>query len=122
MREARMRIGVILVLVLLGAVRHAHSQRAEENSTDAALPGCVETLGTSAAQGFGAGYCVGMVRVILTTASIWNSCPPANVTPALAVRVVVAYVNQNANRMHESFELLAVEAIRDAWPCKCDGQ
>ena len=38
--------------------------------------------------------------------------------PAQAVRVVVAYVNQNANRMHESFEVLAVEAIRDAWPCK----
>jgi hypothetical protein len=38
--------------------------------------------------------------------------------PAQAVRVVVAYVNQNANRMHKSFEVLAVESIRDAWPCK----
>ena len=113
-----MRIGVILVLALLGAVRQAHSRSPDVNSANAALPGCVETLGTSPTQGFGAGYCVGMVRVILNTASMWNSCPPANVTPALAVRVVVAYVNQNANRMHESFEVLAVEAIRDAWPCK----
>jgi hypothetical protein len=118
MQEARIRIGVILVLALLGAVRHAHSQSADVNSANAALPGCVETLGTSPTQGFGAGYCVGMVRVILNTASMWNSCPPTDVTPALAVRVVVAYVNQKANRMHESFEVLAVEAMRDAWPCK----
>ena len=63
-------------------------------------------------------YCLGVVRTILNTASMWNFCPPAEISPALAVRVVMAYANQNASRLHDAFEVLVVEALREAWPCK----
>jgi hypothetical protein len=42
----------------------------------------------------------------------------AEISPALAVRVVMAYANQNVSRLHDAFEVLVVEALREAWPCK----
>jgi hypothetical protein len=34
------------------------------------------------------------------------------------IRVVVAYIEARPNRMHENFNFLAIEALRDAWPCR----
>jgi hypothetical protein len=43
---------------------------------------------------------------------------PDGVTTGQMVRVVVAYIDAQLARMHEEFNLLALEALRDAWPCK----
>jgi hypothetical protein len=34
------------------------------------------------------------------------------------VRVVVAYIDARPERMHESFAVVALEALQAAWPCK----
>jgi hypothetical protein len=34
------------------------------------------------------------------------------------VRVVIAYIEARPSRMHENFDLLALEALRTTWPCK----
>jgi Rap1a immunity proteins len=45
-------------------------------------------------------------------------CVPDRSTVGQAVRVVVAYIDQRPERMHEYFEVLALEALRRAWPCR----
>jgi hypothetical protein len=34
------------------------------------------------------------------------------------IRVIVRYINERPERMHEHFELLALEALQQAWPCR----
>jgi hypothetical protein len=35
-----------------------------------------------------------------------------------AVGVVVRYIDQRPERMHEKFMTLALEALQQAWPCR----
>jgi Rap1a immunity proteins len=35
-----------------------------------------------------------------------------------AVKAVVAYIDQHPERLHERFEVLALEAMQQAWPCR----
>jgi hypothetical protein len=44
-------------------------------------------------------------------------CFPAGSTRGQAVRIVVAYIDQNPARLHELFATLAIEALHRAWPC-----
>jgi hypothetical protein len=50
----------------------------------------------------------------------WACCldVPDKVTINQASRVVIAYIEARPARMHEPFNELALEALRDAWPCK----
>jgi Rap1a immunity proteins len=43
---------------------------------------------------------------------------PKGVTPTQQIRVVIAYIEARLAQMHELFDWLAFEALRDAWPCK----
>jgi hypothetical protein len=47
-------------------------------------------------------------------------CIPQNATNSQMVRVVIQYIDQRPQRMHEHFTALAYEALRTAWPCKPD--
>jgi Rap1a immunity proteins len=50
---------------------------------------------------------------------IEDSCIPfGSVTQDQMVRVVVQYIDSRPTRMHEAFGKLALEAMRDGWPCK----
>jgi hypothetical protein len=50
--------------------------------------------------------------------SVLGFCVPDRSTVGQAVRVIVAYVDQRPERMHEHFEVLVLEALRRAWPCR----
>jgi Rap1a immunity proteins len=67
-------------------------------------------------QAFDIGFCAGLV-IGLGSASP-NICPESGVTDGQAVRVVVKYIDDRPQRLHEDFRALAVEALRAAWPCK----
>ena len=43
---------------------------------------------------------------------------PSAVVAIQTVKVVVAYIEARPARMHESFNALALEALRTAWPCR----
>ena len=45
-------------------------------------------------------------------------CMPSGVTYEQGVRIVIAYIEARPQRMHESFGLLALEALTAASPCK----
>jgi Rap1a immunity proteins len=42
---------------------------------------------------------------------------PPGVTYEQGVRIVIAYIEARPRRLHESFGLLAREALMAAWPC-----
>jgi hypothetical protein len=100
------------------------------------LPGCQEFVVRNGAISARSGLCGGVVRGIvymgkdqsllqldyssLQSAVVWVYCldVPYKVTVAQAVRVVVSYIEARPARMHEPFNDLALEALREAWPCK----
>ena len=63
---------------------------------------------------FKAGLCSGIGRA---TANNF-SCFPVGVTFGQMVRVVVTYIDARPARLHESFLVLAREALQEAWPCQ----
>ena len=70
------------------------------------------------------GMCVGMVDALDFLMSElpeedkkYRSCPPSDATLKQTVQVVIKYINERPERMNESFKKLAIEAIREPWPC-----
>jgi Rap1a immunity proteins len=45
-------------------------------------------------------------------------CSPNDVSYEQMIRVVLAYIERRPQRMHEDFLVLAIEAMRQAWPCR----
>jgi len=68
--------------------------------------------------------CYGMIKTItslngrgkLTRHS--RFCSPQGSTIVQYLRVVIRFVKQRPNRHHEPFAVLALEALRTAWPCR----
>jgi Rap1a immunity proteins len=71
---------------------------------------------------FNEGYCVGKIAMVMTLASAellgHRICPPKGAIADQGVRVVVAFLEANPQRLHEPFSFLAYEALARAWPCK----
>jgi hypothetical protein len=69
---------------------------------------------------FYAGVCAGSITAFnFVSRSLKNGfCFPQGATHSQMVRVVVAYIEARPARMHEDFRDLALEALREAWPCK----
>ncbi|WP_371260821.1 Rap1a/Tai family immunity protein [Bradyrhizobium sp. Cp5.3] len=71
-----------------------------------------------------AGACEGMIE----TAMIFSpnlpanvrACPPAQGSPLQSAKVLLRYVDGNPDRVSEPGITLALEALRDAWPCHGD--
>jgi hypothetical protein len=61
-------------------------------------------------------YCAGVIDGLGWADS--GICPPAGATSGQAVRVVVKYIDDRPERLHEKFYTLALEALRAAFPCK----
>jgi hypothetical protein len=122
----------VITSICLGLTAAAAQQltiaraKAEDNYVNSAnnwLPACMSFLGaTPTASSLLEGICVGEVSAIAFLAQDHNpwGCAdiPEVVTLKQKVQVVVHYIEDRPNRMHESFKLLAVEAIVDAWPCR----
>jgi hypothetical protein len=121
-------IGGVLMALTIMAVAAAEGGLASANQL---LPGCRAYLSprsTSAtfSNGFNQGICAGIVGAIANMVSgdlgvtgNWRCAKvPDGVTGEQAVRVVVRYIEERPNRMHESFEALTLEAILQAWPCR----
>jgi len=71
-----------------------------------------------------ANFCSGVVHGLAYLSNSlppdFRSCVPETSNAQQKARVVVKYIEANPERMHEHFELLAVEAFHYAWPCSSD--
>jgi Rap1a immunity proteins len=67
-------------------------------------------------------FCAGQIAGIMVLGQFLvptlRFCPPTGWTRQQGLRVVVAFFDANPHRLHEPFSVLAVEALRKAWPCK----
>ena len=106
--------GIILVT---GVMTISEGVADDYLSANSRMPGCRTLLrqeqGT-AAQSFDQGMCLGLISALASL----TKCRPSEVTRGQIVNVVVQYIDARPTRLHEDFELLALEAVIAAWPCQ----
>jgi len=74
------------------------------------------------ATNFESGYCLGVVKTLMTLGGLLHekvqSCSPGSARGDQGVRVVLLYMQQHPELLHQSFLILATDALRQAWPCR----
>jgi hypothetical protein len=110
--------GVGLLLALMDGGAGAQQQR-NVDSAHFMLPHCKRFLDVPGKGTFTEGVCAGSITTLGFVGQVLNKrfCYPASVTNEQMVRLVVAYIEARPARMHEDFRTLALEALREAWPC-----
>jgi len=76
---------------------------------------------TFAENPFGMGYCAGVVRGVVNSASFFLSdtvCLPASVTAASAVWVIIRYLNDHPGFLYDTDTKLVLRALQEAYPCR----
>jgi hypothetical protein len=106
-------IAFAAALALLGQQGIASAQ----SDIGTASAGCRDAISNTERNPYLRGLCGGIVRAIFHLESVLGFCVPDRATVGQAVRVVILYIDQRPARMHEHFEHLAIEALRQAWPC-----
>jgi Rap1a immunity proteins len=71
-----------------------------------------------------AGSCEGMIETAMLfspnlPANV-RACPPAQGSVLQSARVLLRYIDNNPDRVNEPGITIAIEAFRDAWPCRGD--
>jgi len=121
--------GVALALTVTAAEA---AQEVDRNSANYVMLGCRNALDPKSVESpYLQGSCVGIIRGIAFVAALLRggsdddphrrwlcASSPTEATNGQLVRVVVAYIEARPARMHESFPVLALEALRAAWPCR----
>jgi hypothetical protein len=116
----RHAIAITAAMALLGQQSAAAQQ--DTGSADYVIVGCRDGMSGENRQPFRQGLCGGIVQTILFFGRTnFNVCMPEGVTMGQAIRVVVAYIDQRPERMHERFETLAIEVLQQSWPCQKAG-
>jgi hypothetical protein len=119
---ARIRL-LAVVLVMLPTSAFAQGSSLSANTI---LPGCQALAGGNTPESptvtFFAGKCAGYLEMLLVARILsngqWGACVPVGVNTRQAAKVVVAYVEQRPQLLHEPLGVLADQAIRAAWPCR----
>lgn len=106
--------GIILVAAIVASCKASFAE--EDVSANTAMPGCREAENYNSPNIYKRGLCMGIVSTLLDLDP--KICLPPSITNFQAVRVVVKYIDARPARLHESFKVLAGEALRAAWPCK----
>lgn len=75
---------------------------------------------------FGAGYCLGVINTVASMRELVNDgaprssqiCLPPSPTPGQLARIFVKYMKANPEKLHLNESLIAVAALRGAFPCE----
>jgi hypothetical protein len=116
----RHAIGIAACVALLAQQGAASAQQRQDlDSANHVMVGCRAFVNNADHTYYLQGSCAGRVATIhYFGASRLGVCMPDGVNVGQAVRVVVAYIDARPARMHERFELLAAEALHQAWSCR----
>ena len=72
-----------------------------------------------------AGVCEGMIETAMLFSpnlpADVRACPPAQGSTLQSAKVLLRYLDNNPDRASEPGITVAIEAFRDAWPCRGDG-
>jgi hypothetical protein len=114
-----MRPGFIGLAMLALTATAAHPAEDKHLSANEILPGCKALLGEKIlSTDFSQGRCAGILIGLVYSARIYGACVPADAPGGQLLRVAVTYIDRQPERWHEDFRLLALEAMKRAWPCK----
>jgi hypothetical protein len=107
---------------------NADAQTSANFSANYLVPACQDFQATGEGRArrvdtaFIQGICLGIIADLHSVGRLLPGsvgwCGPSDATYGQLVRVVVAYIERRPQRMHEDFRTLALEALRDAWPCR----
>ena len=93
--------------------------QAGRNSANDYMPGCRSFESDKLGDPYLSGFCIGTISTLASVGPAFlNICMPGTATIGQAIRIVVRYIDGQPARLHESFVVLATEALRAAWPCK----
>ena len=71
-----------------------------------------------------AGSCEGMIETAMLFSpnlpADVRGCPPTQGSTLESAKVLLRYLEKNPDRLNEAGITLAIEAFRDAWPCRGD--
>jgi Rap1a immunity proteins len=101
-------------IAMLSVTGHAEERAASANDV---MKGCHAFIKKSDSDAFLKGVCAGVAHALSGIAWTREVCVPSGVTVRQEVRVVAAYIDARPARLHEDFRQLALEALKDAWPC-----
>lgn len=112
-------------IVLFSALFCSADAFAQDGSASYYLPECrlssVERL-NSTDDVIKAAHCGGMLYALVSSAPFLEQprrfCPPAGIRVSQVAQVVVRYIESVPNRQREPFIPLALEGLRQAWPCR----
>jgi hypothetical protein len=110
---------IAAALALLGQQGPAVAQTRDVMSANAVVPGCRSFLANDNQNVIAMGACSGVISTIFYfSRTHFGVCLPVGANRGQAISVVVRYIDQRPERMHERFEDLALEALQQAWPCR----
>ena len=107
----------IATALALPAQQDAAVAQAPESAYRAML-GCRDFVANANSNMYLQGVCAGVVRSLVFVGRSLGICRPSGANVAQSAKVVVAYIDQRPERMHEQFESLAIEAVQQAWSCQ----
>jgi hypothetical protein len=121
-REARLRrVFVALFLIFLTKPTLADEDKTRRAlSADHILDACKEKPSEPR---FRQGICLGQIQMLYLLGfsdrlgSQAKYCPPDDVTIIQARKVIIKYIDDRPEQLHKPFVFLAIEALRQAWPC-----
>ena len=106
----------ILIVGALVLATSTVSAETDFTSANALVPGCRAHVNNQPSDLFMEGVSAGIIDALFFMDK--DSCPPRGVTNDQLARVVVQYIDSQPARLHEPFRVLALEAMRKAWPCQ----
>ena len=120
-----MRAYIIAAGLALSVIGSAHGS-VVDNGADA-QKSC-QSLVDGGFQDSGAARAAGSCEGMLETAMVFSpnmpndvrACPPAQGSTVESAKVLLRYLDKNPARLSEAGITLAIEALRDAWPCAGD--
>src|ERR1700728_5445366 len=120
-----MRSYIIAAGLALSVIGSAHGS-VVDNGADA-QKSC-QSLVDGGFQDSGAARAAGSCEGMLETAMVFSpnmpndvrACPPAQGSTVESAKVLLRYLDRNPGRLSEAGITLAIEALRDAWPCEGD--
>jgi hypothetical protein len=114
--------GVLYAVAILLLALTMPARAEDTKSANYVLWGCKALLAggePTVGEAWSRGHCVGFIAgLVYGTGGGTLVCQPEGVTIGQALAVVIKYIEARPQRMHEPFGVLAVEAMREAWPCK----
>jgi hypothetical protein len=124
-RISGLLLGAALALTITVASAQVYSANECRNALDPKSPEDLFAQGFCAGTLSGIAYTGGalelrnFVRPLDDDVRRWLCVnAPATAPVGKLVRVVIAYIEARPERMHEDFRNLALDALREAWPCK----